>query len=209
LRLEPGSEVEIFDGRGSGYRGIVQLTGREVRIAFLEKLETPPRSDPLLILAPALIRADRFELILQKGTELGVDEFIPLITRYSSVRLSGSHPPGRLDRWRRIIREASKQCRRLTLPVLHDPTPFEELCGTTVAAGYILCKNAPSEWTAPPAGARQIHLCIGPEGGWDSREVAHAEKAAWKFFRLGDTILRSETAAIAAAALVRFGKPTG
>ena len=106
LRIRSGAEVELFDGEGSCYTGKVEIHRAEIRIVALRKTEPAENPWTRLILAPALIKSERFEWILQKATELGVREFIPLKTRFSDIRISDSKLEARLQRWQRVVREA-------------------------------------------------------------------------------------------------------
>lgn len=205
LRLSTGDTVEIFDGSGSGYAGEVELRGNEVLVRGLERIDSP-RLPFRLTLAAALIKAAHFELILQKVTELGADEIIPLKTRFSDIRIPEEKLNSRLERWRRIVVEAAKQCRRLTVPTLRPPLNFsaflssEELPGCTKILFY---EKAAQPLRPGLLMSDRIVLCTGPEGGWDTSEIAQAETAGFGVFSLGSSILRAETAAIAAAAVVQ------
>jgi len=207
LRLGPGDTVELFDGEGGGYEGIVETVGRKVRIGSLRRLKVSAVKSRPLILATAIIKSSRFEWILEKGTELGVEEFIPLRTRFSNIRLPESKVRSRLDRWHRIVQEASKQCRRFEVPKMLEPIEFDDL----IAAGaypdclkLMLYEKASELWSPPEGKAKPILLCIGPEGGWDPSEVEAARSAGFRIVSLGSRILRVETAAIAAVALIQY-----
>ncbi len=207
LRLAVGDRVELFDGRGNSYTGIITDNSREVRIGGLERQVSPPAPQPRLTLAPALIKSDRFDWMLQKATELGADEFIPLATRFTNVRIPAQRLEGRLQRWKRIVMEAARQCGRENVPDVLQPMEFTRFlaaersavrarCLFFEGAGRLLVPDC-----AEPGGAV---LCIGPEGGWDQSEVDAAASAGFQVFSLGQSILRSETAALAAVALFRF-----
>jgi 16S rRNA (uracil1498-N3)-methyltransferase len=210
LRLRAGCEVELFDGAGGGYAGTLEVLGSVVRVVGLRELKTLPQSSPSLTLAFALIRSEKVELVLQKATELGTDEFVPLMTRYSNARIPAARLQGRLERWERILRESCKQCRRFTVPALWAPVAFEKFLSQTgrECAKFMLHEQAKSEWPVRVPSAGRVILAIGPEGGWDFAEVQQAALAGWSVFRMGDTILRAETAAIAAVTLFRFGSAT-
>jgi 16S rRNA (uracil1498-N3)-methyltransferase len=207
LRLEPGSEVELFDGRGNGYRGTVEFHGPDVQIVALRRIDVPREAPFHLTLAPALLKLDKFELVLQKGTELGVDEFVPLLSRFCQSRIPESRIDQRMKRWERIIQEASKQCRRFSVPTIRRPVEFEKFLSesSSSCARFLLYENAKIYWPAGVLVSERTLLCVGPEGGWDVAEVREAEEAGWTIFRIGGRILRAETAAIAAVTLFRFG----
>jgi len=204
LRLGVGDMVEIFDGAGSEYAGTIEACGREVRVGKLTRLE--PARDPVrrVVLAPALIKHDRFEWMLEKATELGVSEFVPLMTRYCGLRIPENRLEARLERWRRIVTGASRQSGGRHVPVVRNPVGFGAFlagCGTVPLARYLLNEDSRQLLAPAPSQGAGVLLCIGPEGGWDSAEVADAVAAGFADFSLGQSILRSETAAIAAAAM--------
>jgi 16S rRNA (uracil1498-N3)-methyltransferase len=206
LRLSTGEEVELFDGEGQCYSGRVECRGAEIHIGSLKGLEPAEKRRTSLVLAAALLKADRFEWVLQKGTELGVDRFLPLETHFSSVRIPSVRLEARLDRWQRIVREASKQSRRLTVPRVQPPLPFSALLAAPEyagCAGFMLHEKAPRRLRAVTPADRAL-LCVGPEGGWDTAEAQAAEQAGFQVVSMGSRIMRAETAALAAVAVLQF-----
>jgi 16S rRNA (uracil1498-N3)-methyltransferase len=206
LRIGNGEAVEIFDGEGCGYVGEVEFRGSGVCIHGLQSL--PVRESSLrLILAAALIKSAKFEWMLQKATELGVDEIVPLNARFSDLLLPAGKIASRLDRWDRIVKEASKQSRRNTAPQIHAPVQFADFLTAEAFSScirYLLYEKAQELWQPKPDMlSNEIVLCIGPEGGWDSSEIEQAKEAGCKIFGLGPRILRAETAAIAALAIMQ------
>jgi 16S rRNA (uracil1498-N3)-methyltransferase len=207
LRLKAGDEVEVFDGKGVGYRGKVETHGSEARIMLLEKLSADDQPHVWLTLAPALIKVNRFEWILQKATELGIDEIMPLTTRFSEIRIAGGKLESRMERWRRIVREASKQCCRLSIPQINAPVRFEELLSLELppsTSKLLFYEKAATAMSRTPTFTNRVLICIGPEGGWDAGEVGEAARAGFQIFSLGPRILRAETAAIATLAIIQF-----
>ena len=207
LRLSAGDEVELIDGEGNGYVGNVEVRGAKIRIVDLERLAHTDAPSPSLTLAPALIKSDRFEWILQKATELGVLEIIPLRTRFCKIHLPESRIADRLERWQRIVGEAAKQCRRLSLPQIRPAMSFPEflkLENLPACNRLMFYEKAAETWSSQSLRAGSTVLCIGPEGGWDASEVEAAERAAFKMINLGPRILRAETAAIAGITLIQF-----
>jgi 16S rRNA (uracil1498-N3)-methyltransferase len=206
LRLNAGDEVEVFDGEGDLYLGVVQIRGAETRIVRLEKLSVRDEPQPHVILAPALIKADRFEWMLEKATELGADEIIPLETRFTEIRITRAKIQQRMERWRRIIREAARQCRRLYVPRIQEPVRFSALlsAGHLPLTRLLLFEKADTLWDCILSPSAELLICTGPEGGWDSTEVEAAGKAGFGIFRIGSRILRAETAPLAALSIVQF-----
>jgi 16S rRNA (uracil1498-N3)-methyltransferase len=204
LRLHAGEEVEVFDGEGAGFLGNIEFLGTEIRIGSLKKIESREAGSGRFVLAAALIKTDRFEWMLQKATELGIDELVPLVTKYSVIRVPAERIPSRLERWHRIVTEASKQCDRLTVPMVHPPVPWHEFLASGVHAGcvkFMLYEKATARIPNALASSGRILLSVGPEGGWDASEARAAELADFQLVRMGTRILRAETAALAAVAI--------
>ncbi len=207
LRLRAGDEVELFDGSGSSYSGKIRSCGPRVRIELVERIDASPESGNSLTLAAALVKPDRFELILQKGTELGVARFLPLETRYSTVRIPPAKLHSRMERWQRIVREASKQSRRAKMPEIEQPCPFARLLTSQDYVKHVkvlLYERAREGLDAASVIGGPVLLCIGPEGGWDDSEAQAAGRAGFRIVTLGSRILRAETAAIAAVSIFQF-----
>jgi 16S rRNA (uracil1498-N3)-methyltransferase len=205
LRMETGDPVEIFDDDGLGYTGEVELRGSEVFVRGLERI--PSQESPFrLILAAALIKSAKFEWILQKATELGVDEIIPLKTLLSDIRIPAEKIEARSERWQRIIREAAKQCRRTAVPMLRKPLDFSVLLAAEEffsCSKILFYEKAVEPFKLDSLASNKILLCIGPEGGWDPIEVEQAGEVGYGIYGLGPWTLRAETAAIAAVSVVQ------
>jgi 16S rRNA (uracil1498-N3)-methyltransferase len=207
LRLRAGEEVELFDGEGRSFSGKIEYRGTDIHVGALEKLELQRESRCSFVLAPALIKADRFEWILQKGTELGVDEIVPLETHFAAVHIPASRLESRLKRWQRIVTEASKQSRRLTVPKIQAPLPWEALLASpeyAACARFMLYEKAGERMRKAPPDLDRVLLCVGPEGGWEASEAQAAEQAGFQLVNLGSRILRAETAALAAISIFQF-----
>jgi 16S rRNA (uracil1498-N3)-methyltransferase len=158
-------------------------------------------------LALALTKPDRFAWALQKTTELGVKEIVPLQARFSPVRLIEDKLQASMERWRRIVQEASKQCRRVSIPRIHQARQaLDFLSGKEFpnSARLFFDRKSPECWRGTFAGADRLIVCIGPEGGWDQGEVVAADRAGYQMLNLGPRILRTETAAVAALAILQF-----
>jgi 16S rRNA (uracil1498-N3)-methyltransferase len=206
LRIGSGEIVEIFDGAGKGYVGEVDLTDSAV---YVRRLQSIPTEEPRvrLVLAAALIKSSKFEWILQKATELGIHEIIPLKTRFSEIEIPSSKVTLRLDRWDRIIREASKQCRRSSAPRMHAPRAFADFLSAddfSSCSRFLFYEKASDPWRPEQSVlSERAVVCVGPEGGWDSGEIERAREAGWQVCSLGPWVLRAETAAIAAVSIIQ------
>ena len=204
LRVEPGQRYEISDNRNV-YLAEIEVAHKE-RVLFrtLEPIES--RESPLRVtLCAALIKFDHFEWMIEKATELGVAEIVPVETVRSERGLErAAHK--RVERWRRIALEASQQSRRARLPEINEPVPLRDVLARDVACRLAMDEdaNAPPMLKAMPL-SESVAILIGPEGGWTGDERTAFVTAGWLPVSLGPTILRSETAAIAALAVVNAG----
>lgn len=194
VRVREGEEVELFDGAGQAAGGIVESIGKDELIVRAGNPIEPRESPIALDLAMAIIQLDKFELVLQKATELGARSIIPMITDRVEVRPERYR--GRHERWEKIIFEATKQSGRAVIPKLEAPTPFDDLMPRENK--ILFDADAPA---TSPAG-NPATLLIGPEGGWSDREIQTAREHGATFAQLGPRRLRAETAAIVACALL-------
>jgi 16S rRNA (uracil1498-N3)-methyltransferase len=203
LRLGEGATLELFDGRGRAFDArVVALGEQEVHLALGPARHTPPRR--ALGLLQGLPKGDKLEWVLQKGTELGAAAFHPVDTARSVVKLEPRRAEERTARWRKIVEEAARQCRRSDMPEVHPPRPLLE-AARALAPGTALLVLDEQESSLPlgeafracPAGA-PVALVVGPEGGLTREEVAALQALGARPVTLGPLILRTETAALAA-----------
>lgn len=197
LRVRPGESIELFDGRGHGAAAfVVEVTKNRVEVEI--GAPVPSRESPLhLVLAAALIAPDKYELVLQKGCELGVSRFVPVVTDRVETRVERIQ--GKTERWERILLEATKQCGRTVLPVLDLPRAFGEVLAVERCPVVFDADAEPGPWPRPEE--QTLTLLIGPEGGLTPGEINQARDAGAAVCSLGPRRLRAETAAIAAMTL--------
>ena len=205
LRVEPGQRYEISDNANVYLAEIETARKEEVVFRTLEKL-APVALQPRIVVCAALIKFDRFELMVEKATELGVAEILPVETVRSEHGLARAALK-RLDRWRRIGLEASQQSRRARLPEIHEPVRFQAALARTEKYRYVLDEGAggvPLSRALPehPLAEDSIALLAGPEGGWTDEERRQFEAAGWTRVTLGPLILRAETAVLAGLTIV-------
>lgn len=205
LRVEPGQRYEISDNRDVYLAEIESARKQEVVFRTLEKLPPEPARAAITLLA-ALIKFDRFELLVEKATELGVAEIVPVIAARSERGLAGAALK-RLERWRRIALEASQQSRRDRLPEVREPVPFSTAAGWAAAHRFALDERRPgvllAQALAQTRSSRDsVAVLVGPEGGWTEAERGQFLAAGWRAVSLGPQILRAETAALAALAVI-------
>jgi 16S rRNA (uracil1498-N3)-methyltransferase len=198
-RLGVGDVVEVFDGKG--YATKAEVVGVERESAELTAIGPPlaDASPPFpFILASAVPKGDRFDWLVEKATELGVERLIPLLTERSVVEPGAS----KLERLRRAIVEASKQCGRNRLMALDRPMHWDQLAGLHSDSIRFLAdpEGIPTpHWPVIPP-ERSVILAVGPEGGFTPSERARPEQIGWLPIRLSATILRIETAGLVGCA---------
>jgi 16S rRNA (uracil1498-N3)-methyltransferase len=199
LRLKIGDQVTVFDGRGhEADARIERVEGQTVELAVGGRLVTADESQPPVTLAVAVPKADRFAWLVEKATELGVARLVPLLTARSVVHPGAS----KLEKLRRTIVEASKQCGRSWLMTLHEPIPWREFVLREFTSGLPLIADPSGEPLAEALEAdRPLLLAVGPEGGFTAEEREEAREQGGRLVSLGPWMLRIETAAIALAAL--------
>jgi 16S rRNA (uracil1498-N3)-methyltransferase len=211
LRVEPGQKFEISDNRDVYLAEIESARKDLVSFAVIERVET---AGPVVrsTLIASLIRFERFEWIIEKATELGVERLIPLQAERTEKGLEKAAEK-RLSRWKRIAREASEQSRRDRLPEIEAPIGVARALEAEADQRYVLEEGAaqPILSCLPNRRSMQdrIALLVGPEGGWTDRERAGLSDAGWKPVSLGREILRAETAALAALAILNAAWATG
>ena len=211
LRLKTGDEVYVFDGRGREFRCVVVASRRDSAELRIEAEIEPakPESHLQLNLCVALLKGDKFDLVVQKATELGVTKITPLITRYADIHLRDeSDATKRVARWQRIALEAAKQSGRAFVPEISLPVQFESVLDTNGLGVMFSERGGESleNLTRQPT-SQSVTALVGSEGGWSDEEIETARARNFHVITLGGRILRAETAAITVAVLLqhRFG----
>lgn len=204
LRVEPGQQFEISDNRGL-YLAEVETARKDlVRFTVISPLEPAEPMARTTVLA-SLVRFERFEWMLEKATELGVERIVPVQAERSEKGLQHAAEK-RLSRWTRIAREASEQSRRAHLPEIDPPVSLSDGLRFDAGYRYVLEEaGAPPVLRALPTQRKpgdSVAILIGPEGGWTDRERDTIAQAGWHPVSLGPEILRAETAAVAALAII-------
>jgi len=208
-RVEVGDQVVLFDGAGNEADGTVESIGHTNAIIRPSPLRIGAGDPALdLTLAVAVIRPDRLDLVVEKATELGAKR----ILFFTSDRTRRRVLTRRVARWERIAQEATKQCQRSTLPTVSGPVSFAEVIADSSGDLRILaCEDATLRETADLLSLQKqkptcssVSLLVGPEGGFSAPEIRNAGQAGFVACSLGRRILRTETAALTALALVQF-----
>ena len=206
--MKTGDEVYVFDGLGHEFRCTVSNTRRDAAELHIEAEVEPakPESQLQLNLCVALLKGEKFDLVVQKVTELGVTKVTPLITRYADIHLrDAADATKRVARWQRIALEAAKQSGRAFIPEISLPVAFESALDVT-GAGVMFSERG-GEALDNLTRAISITALVGSEGGWAEEEIEAARARDFHIVTLGGRILRAETAAIAVTVLMqhRFG----
>jgi 16S rRNA (uracil1498-N3)-methyltransferase len=211
LRLGPGAQIMVFDGRGGEYTAEVErLEVDAVICGILHYTEAQPTRSAAITLGQGLPKADKFAWVIQKTTELGVAAIVPLITERVIPRLSQDPAGAKVGRWEKLAREASKQSRRSTVPHLWPPTPLKTFLSSFRHADLKLVLWE-GEHLRPlrsvlsgPDQVTSVAVIVGPEGGLTPQEVAQGEAHGFLTVGLGQRMLRAETAGMIAVALLQY-----
>ncbi len=211
LRLRAGENVRVFDGKGSEYLCVVQTFERRaehIKLILHEQIEPPaPESDLNLTLAAALLKNEKFDLVVQKAVELGANKIVPLETARADVKLSDARDRvKKIERWRRIALEAAKQSGRAVIPRVETPIAAERFLANlnqteTNVFFHERAGESLSQQTFGDIAAATV--IVGAEGGWETAETEIARAHNCRVVTLGGRILRAETAAIVVVALMQ------
>lgn len=213
LRLKPGDEVYVFNGEGKEFFSRIEESRRDTaRLQIIREVEPARPESPLqLTLALALLKGDKFDLVVQKATELGVARIVPVITKHADIRLRDeSDAAKRVTRWQRIAMEAAKQSGRAVVPEVAGVVTFASLIERIDPRGGSLMFSERDGQSliqireSNAADASVITALVGSEGGWSDEEIAKARAAGWGVVTLGGRTLRAETAGIAVIALLQY-----
>ena len=208
-RVREGEAVECFDGQGARGEGqVVQVRSDEIVVAVsaVRADSVPPVR---LHVAAALIRPTRFDWMLEKLTELGADEISPIITNRTTIRPKAGEQRHRMERWQRLMAGAARQCGGSRIPRLYEPRPFEAFLREIASSALTLIPtlgavDSLQSMLADVRTAAEVVVLIGPEGDFTSEEVRLAQAQGIRPVSLGDRVLRSETAAVALVAVLRY-----
>ncbi len=208
LRLKTGDEINVFDGRGREYRCTVEKVEKRItRLNLIEETESAaPESNLDLTLAATMLKGDKFDLTVQKSVELGVNHLIPMETIRCDVKAKDAAK--RIERWRKIALEATKQCGRAKLMTIGDLMNLETVIAETEHPIRIMFSERDGDSLSEPEVVTigfhsRLLAFIGPEGGWDDKELENARRSGIRIVTFGGRVLRAETAAISIAAILQ------
>jgi 16S rRNA (uracil1498-N3)-methyltransferase len=203
LRARVGQEFDIATGEAVRRGRITSVENARVELELSEEVSAAPLAEITLVLS--IFKFDRMEWAIEKCTELGVSRIVPVIARRTDSHLAAASAK-RAERWQRLARQASEQSRRVTPPEIAAPVKASEAMNFPAALRIVLAESEERallrDVVKPRAPGDGIVLAVGPEGGWTEEELQSFQQSGWISASLGNTILRAETAAIAATAVV-------
>lgn len=206
LRLKAGDDVLVFDGRGNEFKcSIIEIRKAGASLRMNEQVDpAAPESDLELSLAVGAYKSDKLDLVVQKAVELGVSRLSPLITDRGEVKVGDTAK--RLERWRKIALEATKQCERARIMEIDEVASFPDyIAGFSDDTGLrLMFSEKGGDGLPDNSDNKKITALVGPKGGWDDSEIELAVNSGFRPVKLGSRIMRAETAAITFAALLQF-----
>lgn len=209
-RVRPGETVWLFDGSGRRFLARVETVGEERTSLAVLRAEEPETPRTRVMLAACLVEAKKFDVILEKASELGCSDILP-VESARSLKAPGERTEKKLARWKRIAREAAKQCKSRFVTEVHPPRPLRELLREPPAERRIFLsehggrplRDVVADAGPIPGGPPDaVVLLVGPTGGWTEGEERDIRRAGFEAASLGPRILKSETAALAGTFLI-------
>ena len=212
MRARVGESVVLLDGQGAAFRAVIEMIGKhETAAKIVEAVVMPPEPPVFITVAQALGKGDKFEQVIQHGTEAGASAFVPVRAERSVVDIPAAKVAERLARWRQIAKGAAEQSGRSRVPMIFEPATLKQCCERSDQ------ENIPAVLLHPAEDSRALRsilagealpasllLAIGPEGGWSAGEVLAARTANIPCAGLGPRILRTETAALIAISQILY-----
>lgn len=215
MRGRVGDTVVVLDGRGNAFEATLVTIERHHTLAVLNReveLALPPEPPVHLTVAQALGKGDKFEAVIQHGTEVGASAFLPLLAERCVVDLPEARVPDRIARWHQIAKGAAEQSHRRLIPTILAPMRAKTLLMAEQSATLLLhtdpsatpLHHALSSRMASTDQPPRLILAVGPEGGWSHTEVIEATRANIPIVSLGPHVLRTETAALVAISQILY-----
>ena len=207
LRLKPDNEINLFNGDTGEFRGVIASgSKKEVIVNISEQLSMPSRSPLYLHLALGLSKGDRMDYAIQKSVELGVAEITPLYTEFNAVRFKDiTRLQKKLVHWQKIAIAACEQCGSHRPPTINSPVALCEFLKKESTASRLVLDKSGDNSLSEIKKSEAIDLVVGPEGGLSAFELKNLKSQGYKVINMGPRILRTETAPIAALAILQSG----
>ncbi len=211
LRLKPGDTIGLFDGVGFEYQARIEaVSSRNVKVAVLKRFPSTGESPVEIIVAQAFLKERKMDGLVRQLTELGITQWLPFFAQRSVPRLDQKNITARSERWKKIAKEALKQCKRGRVPEIRDPASFEAMLvqSRTCDLKIAFWEEESTPLTAlrpqPKQKIKTIFAMLGPEGGFTVQEIETARKSGFVTVALGPRILKAETATVAACVLLQY-----
>lgn len=211
LRMKTGDEIIVLDNTGLEYNvRLTNISVKEIVGEVIEKKQSESEPHTKITLFQSMLVREKFEFVLQKCTEIGVTRFVPVITERSIVRRAEKITGQKLARYESIITEAAEQSARGKIPLLNSPIDLSQAASDLKGFDICLvgstqkCRSLKNILRDSKSLTESIALFIGPEGGFSEKEIEFLESRAVQSFSLGKRILRTETAAVAASAIILY-----
>lgn len=205
LRSTVGDHIILFNGDGCDYPAIItQITKKSVQVTIENALPRETESPVKISLAQGIARGEKMDFIIQKAVELGVSDIHPLMTERCNVRLDKEREQKRLQHWQAVVISACEQSGRNRLPTLHTPKLLHEWLQLEKADQKFILLPDSMQKLMPNQALGTVAILIGPEGGLSDNEIEKAIQHGFTTLNLGPRVLRTETAALAALAILQF-----
>jgi 16S rRNA (uracil1498-N3)-methyltransferase len=211
LRMRVGEVLVLLDNRGNAFRATLTEVGKQSSMAQIEERLDLCSEPPIpLLVAQAPGKSDKFEQVIQHGTEVGATAFLPLLTERGVVSLPPDRAETKRERWQQIAKGAAEQSHRLHIPQVHSPQAFRQWISHQTPETTLILHTDPALPTLAERLSQCLHppvsltLAVGAEGGWSPMEVSQAQAANISLVSLGKRILRTETAALVALSQILY-----
>jgi 16S rRNA (uracil1498-N3)-methyltransferase len=211
LRLKPGDKIGLYDGRGVEYRAeIISFSPEGITVSITDSFPSSAESPVQIVIAQAFLKEKKMDGLVRQLTELGITKWFPFFSERSVSRPDKKQISVRTQRWKKIAKEALKQCKRGRVIEIGDTVSFEEMLelGASFDLKIVFWENefksGNSEFPKPDRQIKTIFAVLGPEGGLTSQEVEHARNRGFITAALGPRILRAQTATLAASVLLQY-----
>jgi len=212
LRLTEGSKIELLDGSGVLFTGVISAIGKRVEVRLTEAIEPSSNDCVSLTVLQGILKGEKMDMVVQKSTELGVSTMVPFHSARCQGKLNASVALKKYARWERIALAACKQSLRIKQMDIDPPVDYLQALDSLEKEGIVFAKflfweeedTVSLDMVKEIQSAANIAIAIGPEGGFTKEEVTFARTLGWQTVSLGNLILRAETATLTAVSLTQF-----
>lgn len=205
LRAKAGQQIKVFDGLGNEHLAeVTSIDKKQTTLRLLERLPTIAESKLSISLGIGISKGERMDWVIQKSTELGVQNITPLFTERAELKIKADRLQKKMQHWRQITISACEQCNRAYLPIIHEPQALSDWVENLQAEKKYVLHHRSEDKLNTQSTVKNIGLLIGPEGGLSKQEINLSQEKKFKPLGLGPRILRTETAPVAAVAILQY-----